>query len=460
MYIQQIYTGCLAQAAYYIESQGEAAIIDPLRDIQIYLDIAEQRKANIKYIFETHFHADFISGHIDLAKKTGAKVVFGPKAEAAYDIVIAEEGQKFAIGNHNIYVIHTPGHTLESSSFLALDEKDSAIALFSGDTLFVGEVGRVDLAAQHYLSKEELASMLYDSIEKLKKLPDDVILYPGHGPGSACGKNIGKETTSTIGEQKKRNYALQPMTREQFVKTMLTGLDTPPRYFFMDAVVNRKGYDNDVDSVVNKGVHPLNIDEFKKEIDKGVIVLDTRNPVDFAKEHILGSINIGLNGQYAIWAGSIFDNVPFILVCDDNKEKDSVMRLARVGYERVVGFLQGGLKAWKDKGFKTQSIGSVSAKEFAGKLGKNDKVIDVRNAAEWTNGIVKDAITIPLSKLQDNVSSLDKKAHYYVYCQGGYRSMIAASILQSKGINNVTSIEGGMGAIAQTKVAIQVPEPV
>jgi len=460
MYIQQIYTGCLAQAAYYIESQGEAAIIDPLRDIQVYLDIATQRKASIKYIFETHFHADFVSGHIDQVNKTGAKVVFGPKAEAAYDIVVAEDGQKFALGNDKIQVIHTPGHTLESSSFLALDEKDKPTALFSGDTLFVGEVGRVDLAAKHYSSVEELASMLYDSIEKLKKLPDEVILYPGHGPGSACGKNIGKETISTVGEQKKKNYALQPMTREVFVKTMLTGLEAPPKYFFMDAIVNRKGYDDDVDSVVTKGFHALGVDEFKKEIAKGVIVLDTRDAENFAKEHIPGSINIGLNGQYAIWAGSIFDNVPFLLVCEDKKEKDSVVRLARVGYEKVVGFLEGGFNAWKNKGEKTQFIGSVSAAEFVNNFTKNDKVIDVRNESEWEKGVVKNAITIPLAKLQDNLSSLDKKASYYLYCQGGYRSMIASSILQSKGFENVTSIQGGMGAIAQTGIALEIPETV
>jgi glyoxylase-like metal-dependent hydrolase (beta-lactamase superfamily II)/rhodanese-related sulfurtransferase len=458
MYIQQIYTGCLAQAAYYIESNGEAAIVDPLRDIQVYLDIAKQRNAKIKYIFETHFHADFVSGHIDLVNKTGAKVVYGPKAEAGYDIVVAEEGQIFSLGEEKIKVLHTPGHTLESSSFLVLDKNNKPTDLFSGDTLFVGEVGRVDLAAKHYLSTEELASMLYDSIEKLKKLPDAVTVYPGHGAGSACGKNIGKETVTTIGEQKQKNYALQPMSREEFVKVMLTGLSTPPRYFFMDAVVNRKGYKEDVDSIVSKGVHPLTLDEFREEMNSGTIILDTRDPENFAKEHIPGSINIGLNGQYAIWAGSIFDNIPFILVCDDNKEKDSVMRLARVGYEKVVGYLQGGINAWKVKEYPTQSTGSVSAEEFVKKLGKNDKVLDVRNEPEWVNGMVKDSITIPLTKLSDELSTLDKKQHYYVYCRSGYRSMIAASLLQNKGFTNITNVEGGMNAISQTGIKLVMPE--
>lgn len=457
MYIQQIYTGCLAQAAYYIESEGEAAIIDPLRDIQAYLDIAAARNAKIKYIFETHFHADFVSGHIDIAKKTGARIVYGPTAKASYDIIIGTDGQEFPLGNETIQLIHTPGHTKESSCFLAKDATGKTYAIFSGDTLFVGDVGRVDLAANEVLTKEELASMMYDSVEKLKKLSDDVIVYPGHGAGSACGKNIGKETTTTIGEQRKNNYALQPMARETFIHTMVTGLATPPKYFFMDAKINRAGYQEDMDSLLGHNVNALSVADFIKENETGALILDTRMPAEFAKEHIPGSLNIGLNGDFAVWVGTIIDNVPLILVCDEGKEKESVLRLGRVGYDKVKGFLKGGVNAWKLAGEKTQSVRSVTAEVFAKELEKGGQPFDVRNEGEIANGTVRDAINIPLGKLQEGLKVLDKSAHYYVYCAGGYRSMISSSILEKNGFTNLTNVEGGINAIKKTSVPIEVP---
>lgn len=365
MYIQQIYTGCLAQAAYYIESDGEAAIIDPLRDIQAYLDLANSRNAKIKYIFETHFHADFVSGHIDIAKKTGAKIVFGPTAQTGYEVIVARDMQMFPLGDENIQVMHTPGHTMESSCFLALDKFGKQLAIFTGDTLFVGDVGRIDLAADEKITNSDMASLMFDSIEKLKQLPDDVIVYPGHGAGSACGKNIGKETFSSIGEQKKNNYALQYTNREEFVDNMITGIAAPPKYFFMDAKINRSGYRDGIDSLLGNHTNGMSIEEFKKEKEAGTLVLDTRMPAEFAAEHIPGSLNIGLNGDFAVWVGTLVDNGPMILVCDEGKEIESVTRLARVGYESVKGYLRGGVNAWKQAGLKTLSIHSISAEQFA-----------------------------------------------------------------------------------------------
>lgn len=457
MYIQQIYTGCLAQAAYYIESEGEAAIIDPLRDIQAYLDIAAARNAKIKYIFETHFHADFVSGHIDIAQKTGAKIVYGPTAKAGYDIILGTDGQEFPLGNEKIQLIHTPGHTKESSCFLAKDATGKPYALFSGDTLFVGDVGRVDLAANEILTKEQLADMMYDSVAKLKKLSDDVIVYPGHGAGSACGKNIGKETTTTIGEQRKNNYALQPMDRATFIQTMVTGLATPPKYFFMDAKINRNGYEENMDSLLGHNVHMLTVNDFIKEKEAGAVILDTRMPSEYAQEHIPGSLNIGLNGDFAVWVGTIIDNVPLILVCDEGKERESVLRLARVGYDKVKGFLKGGINAWKEAGQKVKTIQSISAEEFAKNIEKEGQALDIRNEGEVILGTVKDAVTIPLAKLQEQLASLDKSTHYYIYCAGGYRSMIATSILEKNGFINLTNIEGGMNAIKKTSAKIEIP---
>ena len=457
MYIQQIYTGCLAQAAYYIESEGEAAIIDPLRDIQAYLDIAMARNAKIKYIFETHFHADFVSGHIDIAKKTGAKIVYGPTAKASYDIIVGMDGQEFALGNEKIQLIHTPGHTKESSCFLAKDVNGKTFAIFSGDTLFVGDVGRVDLAANETLTTKDLASMMYDSVEKLKKLSDDVVVYPGHGAGSACGKNIGKETTTTIGEQRKNNYALQPMDREIFVKTMVSGLPTPPKYFFMDAKINRAGYEEDMDTLLGHNVNALSVTDFIKEKETGAMILDTRMPAEYAQGHVPESLNIGLNGDFAVWVGTIIDNVPLILICDEGKEKESVLRLGRVGYDKVKGFLKGGVNAWKEAGLKVIFIHSITAEEFAKQLENGGQPLDVRNEGEVANGTVRDAINIPLGKLQEGLKTLDKNAHYYVYCAGGYRSMISSSILEKNGFINITNVEGGINAIKKTSTPIEVP---
>lgn len=457
MYIQQIYTGCLAQAAYYIESEGEAAIIDPLRDIQAYLDMANARNAKIKYIFETHFHADFVSGHIDIAKKTGAKIVYGPTAKASYDIIVGTDGQEFQLGNEKIRLIHTPGHTKESSCFIAIDANEKPYALFSGDTLFVGDVGRVDLAANETLTTKDLASMMYDSVEKLKKLPDDVIVYPGHGAGSACGKNIGKETTTTIGEQRKNNYALQPMDRETFIHTMVTGLPTPPKYFFMDAKINRNGYEEDMDSLLGHHVKALSVNDFILEKESGALILDTRMPAEFAKGHVPDSLNVGLNGDFAVWVGTLIDNVPLILVCDEGKEKESVLRLGRVGYDKVKGYLNGGVNAWNEARLPVKSIHSVSAEEFAKLIEKEGQPLDVRNEGEVVHGTVKDAITIPLGKLMEQSKFLDKNAHYYVYCAGGYRSMVSSSILERNGFTNVTNVEGGINAIKKTSVKIEVP---
>lgn len=458
MYIQQLYTGCLAQAAYYIESGGEAAIIDPLRDIQAYLEIATARNAKIKYIFETHFHADFVSGHIDIAKRTGAKIVYGPTATANYNIIVGADGQEFSLGNEKLELIYTPGHTKESSCFLAKDANGKPYALFSGDTLFVGDVGRVDLAANETLTKEELANMMYDSVEKLKKLADNIIVYPGHGAGSACGKNIGKETTTTIGEQRKNNYALQPMSRETFVQTMVSGLSTPPKYFFTDAKINRHGYNEDMESLLDNNLKALSVSEFIKEKEAGAIVLDTRIPAEYAKEHIPGSLNIGLNGDFAVWAGTIIDNVPLVLVCAEGRERESVLRLGRVGYDKVKGFLQEGMNAWKEAGQEVKTIHSISAEEFAQTIGKEGYPFDVRNEGEVMQGTVRDAIAIPLGKLEAQLNTLDKNAHYYIYCQGGYRSIIGTSILEKNGFTHLTNVEGGMNAIKKTTAPIEIPE--
>jgi len=457
MYIQQIYTGCLAQAAYYMESEGEAAIIDPLRDIQAYLDIATARNAKIKYIFETHFHADFVSGHIDMAKKTGAKIIFGPTANPGYEVIVAKDLQMFPLGNENIQVLHTPGHTMESSCFLALDKFGKQLAIFSGDTLFVGDVGRIDLAADEKITNADMASLMFDSIAKLKQLPDDVIVYPGHGAGSACGKNIGKETFSTMAEQKKNNYALQYTDRKEFVDNMISGIATPPKYFFMDAKINRTGYQDGIDSLLGQHSVGMSVEDFTKEKNAGILVLDTRMPAEYAKEHIPGSLNIGLNGDFAVWVGTLLDNGPMILVCDEGKEIESVTRLARVGYESVKGYLKGGINAWVAAGQKIMGIHSISAEVFAGNIEKEGQPLDVRREGEVANGLVAGAISIPLAKLEEEYKTLDKNAHYYVYCAGGYRSMIANSILENNGFTNLTNVEGGYGAIKKTNAKIEVP---
>ena len=454
MYIEQIYTSCLAEAAYYIESDGEAVIIDPIRETSPYREIAMKRGAKIKYVFETHFHADFVSGHIDLARETGAKIVFGPHAFPQYDTYQAIDGEIFDIGKLKIKVLHTPGHTLESSCFLLFDEQGKETAIFTGDTLFVGDVGRPDLL-DGTMSKEEMAAMMYDSLNnKIKVLPDNVIVYPAHGPGSSCGKNIGKETWSTIGQQKNTNYALANIGKAEFVNMLTHGLSPAPAYFFSDARINKNGYDS-LDNVMDRNNKALSVEEFSKEIELGVIILDTRINNVFEKGFIKGAINIGLDGTFAVWVGTIIDiNKSIVIVADKGKEEESILRLARVGYEKVKGYLSGGIENWLKEGKQVEKISSINANEFAQKLGKGYKVLDVRKMSEVENGSVEGAIHISLNDLEKSFSSLDKNETYMIHCAGGYRSMIAGSILKAKGFSKLYNVYGGFSKIKETKVPI------
>ncbi len=458
MYIEQLYTGCLAEAAYYIESNGEAAIIDPLRETTPYIELALKRNAKIKYVFETHFHADFVSGHIDLARKTGAAIVFGPTAETDFDSIIAKDEEVFTIGTIKLKVLHTPGHTMESSCFLLIDEAGKNNAVFTGDTLFVGDVGRPDLAIKSNLTREDLAGLLYESLNsKIKVLEDEVIVYPAHGAGSACGKNIGKETFSTVGVQKKMNYALQPMTKKEFVDAVVDGLSDPPKYFFVDAMLNKKGYAN-IEDVMTKNTLPLSIAEFEKEMGAGVTILDARDPDAFEKGYIPGSINIGLNGQYAPWVGALLDaHAPLLFIADEGKEAEAVLRLARVGYENVHGYLQGGITTWKNAGHPMDVIDSITAVEFNNRLQNDDNIIDVRKKGEVEGGMIENAQHICLSGFQDELHTLDKNKHYYIHCAGGYRSMMAASIMKQRGYNNITNVKGGMAKIKETGIKLVMP---
>ncbi len=460
MYIEQLYTNCLAEAAYYIESEGEAAIIDPIRETGIYLELAKKRGTKIKYVFETHFHADFISGHIDLAKKTGAQIIFGPGAETAYNVYNAKDNELFKIGNISIKALHTPGHTPESTCYLLLDESNQEHCIFSGDTLFVGDVGRPDLL-DGKMTKEELAGMMYDSLKnKIKTLPDEVIVYPAHGPGSSCGKNLGKETWSTIGHQKKTNYALREMNREEFINEVTEGLIAPPAYFFSDARINKQGYES-LDSVLKKNMRALQPQDVQLELSNGAFVLDTRDPDDFEKGFIPGSINIGLNGMFAIWAGTVLDiDVPMIVVCSPGKEEEAITRLARVGYEKIQGYLEGGISSWEKAGFEMDKIQSVTAKDFAEKVKAGAEVLDVRKYSEAENGHIKDAAIIPLADLRANLASVERGAPLYIHCAGGYRSMIAASILKKNGIKNVINVYKGWSEIKNTDVPVSMELPV
>lgn len=445
MYIEQLYTNCLAEAAYYIESEGEAAIIDPLRETEPYIAMAEKRGARIKYVFETHFHADFVSGHIDLSRKVNAPIVYGPNAAPNYDVINAYDGQEFNLGKVKFKVLHTPGHTPESSCFLLFDENGKEHALFSGDTLFVGDVGRPDLL-DGVMTREELASMMYDSLnKKIKTLPDSVILYPAHGPGSACGKNIGKETFSTIGEQKKFNYALQEMTREQFIEKVTDGILPPPAYFFEDARINKEGYES-IDSVISKNNKSLSLAEFKKAIAEGAVILDTRKPDDFEKGFIPGSLNIGLNGQYAVWVGTLLDiNQPLVLITEEGNEEEAVLRLARVGYEKVTGYLKGGVNAWDGK---LDHVETITPEQMKAELANGIAVFDVRKPGEWAVSHLKDANFLPLSDILTNTKNLNKSNPYLVHCAGGYRSMIAISMLKRLGFTGrLVNIQGGFGAM-------------
>lgn len=457
-YVEQMYTGCLAEAAYYIESNGEAAIIDPLREVEPYIQKAKERGTKIKYVFETHFHADFVSGHLDLAKKTGAKIVYGPMAEPNFDAYIAKDGEEFPIGNIKIKVLHTPGHTLESSTYLLIDEDGKERYIFTGDTLFIGDVGRPDLAVKGNLTEKELAALLYDSLRnKIMPLPDDVIVYPGHGAGSACGKNIGKETFDTLGNQKKKNWALQNLSKEQFVKEATTGLLPPPQYFPKNALLNKLGYES-IDNIIEREYIPLSVSEFKEKMQQGALVLDTRSPAEFAEAHIPGSINIGLDGgPFAVWVGALIDDLktPIIIVTPEGREKETIIRLARVGYENCLGYLEGGFFTWKNSGEKITNVHQIDAQEFAKRYKTEDiNVLDVRKPTEYENAHLEKAKNIPLDFLQKHLHELDKNQQYYIHCAGGYRSMIASSILIKNGFKLITDVKGGFSAIAKEDVPI------
>lgn len=444
MYIEQLYTNCLAEAAYYIESEGEVAIIDPLRETEPYIVLAKKRGATIKYVFETHFHADFVSGHIDLARKVKAPIIYGPMADTRYEVIHAKDGQEFKLGKVTFRVLHTPGHTPESSCYLLLDENGKKHAIFTGDTLFVGDVGRPDLL-DGIMSPDELAGMLYDSLnEKIKTLPDETIVYPAHGPGSACGKNIGKETFSTIGEQKKFNYALKDQSREEFIRQVTDGILPPPPYFFEDARINKNGYDS-IDAVMKENQKPLTPTAFQEEIKKGALILDTRSADDFEKGFIPGAINIGLNGQFAVWVGTLLGiQQPLVLVTEPGKEHESVLRLARVGYEKVVGFLDGGVKTWNEQ---LNTVHSMGAEEMKLATKKGSEVLDVRKPGEWGISHLKDAKFVPLADMPLNLESLDKNKSYIVHCGGGYRSMTAISIMKREGFRNLINVYGGFSAM-------------
>jgi glyoxylase-like metal-dependent hydrolase (beta-lactamase superfamily II)/rhodanese-related sulfurtransferase len=454
MKVEQIYTGCLAQGAYYIESDGEAAVIDPLREVEPYIQKAKRNEASIKYVFETHFHADFVSGHLDLSKKTGAPIVYGPNAKPAFDAIVATDGQVFKIGKLSLTAIHTPGHTMESTCYLLTDEQGKKIALFSGDTLFIGDVGRPDLAQKLVtdLTQEKLAGYLYDSLrEKIMTLPDEVIVYPAHGAGSACGKNMSKETFDTIGNQKKINYALRAdMTKEEFIKELVTGLVAPPAYFPLNVMMNIQGYDS-IDKVLERGQHALSPDAFEAAANEtGALILDTRAAQTFAKGFIPNSINIGIEGQFAPWVGAMIPDIKqeILLVTDEGKEQEVITRLARVGYDFTIGFLKGGFKAWQEAGKEIDQIQSISAEEFANanKSGAIN-ILDVRKESEYKSEHIENVLNAPLDFINESMTKVDKNKTYYVHCAGGYRSMIFISILKARGYQNLIDVKGGFKSI-------------
>jgi len=467
MYIQQLYTGCLSEAAYYIESDGEAAVIDPLRDIDEYLHLAQERKSKIKYIFETHFHADFVSGHIDLASATGATIVYGPETITNFPVHVAKDGEKFTIGKISIEVLHTPGHTLESSCYLLKDENNKDHAIFTGDTLFVGDVGRPDLAQKgEILTTNDLAGMMYESIQqKIIPLADDVILYPAHGAGSSCGKNLGPETFSTIGEQKQSNYALQQQTKEDFIKAVTEGLSAPPQYFPINAKINKEGYES-IHDITEKGLKPLTVKDFKEKINnEELIILDTRNADQFVNGFVPGSIFIGLEGRFAEWAGSLlaFDK-PILLITEEGKEKETIVRLARVGFEKFEGYLQGGFEAWKTAGERLDLLINVEADELAMDIpfDENLVIVDVRKETEFADGHIKQAVNIPLLELVDpgSMANLDDHHNIYLHCAGGYRSVIASSLMKRQGIHNIRNVEGGWNKINELKDKFEIEKNV
>lgn len=459
MNVEQIYTGCLAQGAYYITSEGEAAIIDPLRETKPYLDRLSKDGVKLKYIFETHFHADFVSGHLDLSKATGAPIIYGPTAKPEFEAIIAQDGQEFKLGNITIVALHTPGHTLESTTYLLKNEKGEPYCIFSGDTLFLGDVGRPDLAQKAaHMTQEELAGMLYDSLmTKIMPLPDHVIVYPAHGAGSACGKNMMKETVDTLGNQKKVNYALKQPNKESFIKAVLDGLLPPPKYFGMNVAMNKQGYQN-FDTVLKKGLNPIEAHTFESVVEAtNALILDTRPASEFYQGFVPNSINIGLKGDFAPWVGAMIVDVqqPIVLVCSPGTEEEAVTRLSRVGFDNVVGYLNGGFDAWKNAGKEIDTVNRISASDFEQRVDvQTDTIIDIRKPSEYEAEHVENAENKPLDYINDWIKDLNPEKHFYIHCAGGYRSMIASSILQSRGYRNFTEIEGGFNAIKSTKIPV------
>ena len=458
MKIEQIYTGCLAQGAYYIESDREAAIIDPLREVQPYIDQAKKNNAKIKYVFETHFHADFVSGHQDLAAKTGAAIVYGPtEMKLGFEAIIAEDGQEFHVGKLKIKLIHTPGHTMESSCYLLFNEDGEEETIFTGDTLFIGDVGRPDLAQKVVadLTQEMLAGYLYDSLRnKIMPLSDDLIVYPAHGAGSACGKNMSKETSDTLGNQKKTNYALQEMTKEAFIKEVTSGLTPPPAYFPQNVMMNIQGYDS-IDDVLERGVNPLSPEAFEAAANEtGAVLLDTRNAQVFAKGFIPNSINIGIDGSFAVWVGAMIPDLKqeILVIADKGKEKEVITRLARVGYDYAIGYLEGGFEAWENSGYEIDSIKSITVEELA-KIKEEQKsinILDVRKNSEFLSERLLEAESAPLDYINESMLQVDKNKTYYVHCAGGYRSMVFASILKARGYDNLVDVKGGFKNIKES----------
>ncbi len=454
MILEQIYTGCLAQGTYYIESEGEAVVIDPLREVVPYIQKAERNNARIKYVFETHFHADFVSGHLDLSKKTGATIVYGPNAETFFDSHIAKDGEEFKVGKLTFKVLHTPGHTMESTCYLLKDEYGNDIALFSGDTLFIGDVGRPDLAQKAAnMTKEELAGTLFDSLRnKILPLADNIIVYPAHGAGSSCGKNMSKETSDTLGHQKETNYALRAnMTREEFIKEVTDGLMPAPAYFPLNVMLNKKGYDS-FDSVMERGLKGMSPAAFEVAANEtGALILDTRDPQIFATGFIPNSIYIGIDGQFAPWVGTLISDIKqeLLIVAEPGREEEVITRLSRVGYDNAIGFLNGGFETWKNSGKETDSITSITADELQERMAENAgfNILDVRRNGEYVSEHIVNAINSPLDNVNDVMASIDKEKTYYVHCGGGYRSMIFTSILRARGFDNLVDVKGGFKAI-------------
>ncbi len=454
MRVEQLYTKCLAEAAYFIESNGEIAVIDPLREVQPYLDLAESWGGKIKYIFETHFHADFVSGHIDLSKKSGAPIIYGPESNPSFECIVATDNQEFKLGNVTIKVLHTPGHTFESTTYLLIDETGKETAIFTGDTLFLGDVGRPDLAIKGDFTEKDLAGMLFDSLRnRIMVLPNDVTVYPAHGAGSSCGKNMSSETIGTLGEQKLTNYALRAdMTKEEFIQEVTTGILPPPQYFPKNALMNKMGYDA-VDEVIQRGLKPLSVEELKSAVAHGALVLDVRNQEEYIQAAIPGSQFIGLNGTFAMWVGAIIENIkqPLVLVVEQGQEEEAITRLARVGYDGCIGYLSGGMEAWKSAGELVETITSVSVESISNQINELP-VVDVRKPGEYEAEHLENSIHYALDFMMDDLNVLDKQKTYHVHCAGGYRSIIAISLLKRFGYSKLIDISGGFGAIQKSGI--------